>query len=374
MPFNIGAPVRDFEGKHYVQPRKALKVMSREIQTAYAAADLALKHAQLPKDAVDPDCFGVVLGSEMLYGEVDELADAFRHCMTAKEFHFEQWGKNAMQDIFPLWMLKYLPNMAACHIGIAHDARGPNNTIMQGEASSLVALMEAASYIQRGLADVALAGGTGSRLSEPALPFRGTIDVAQWQEEPTKASRPFDAHRAGMVNGGGSGVLVLESREHAQRRGAPILARLAGFASRSEPNHREGMTGLSIKNAILGALRMAGLEPHQVGHVNANGMSTLHDDHIEATAIRDTLGDKPVTALKSYFGYLGAGSGAVELAASVWSVAQGEVPPTLNYETPDPACPVRVVAGEPLRGSPPIAVKLNHTPLGQAAAVVIAAA
>jgi 3-oxoacyl-[acyl-carrier-protein] synthase II len=134
------------------------------------------------------------------------------------------------------------------------------------------------------------------------------------------------------------------------------------------------MTGLSVKNAIVGALRMAGLEPHQVGHVNANGMSTLHDDHIEATAIRDALGDKPVTALKSYFGYLGAGSGAVELAASVWSVAQGEVPCTLNYETPDPACPVRVVVGEPLRGSLPVAVKLNHTPLGQAAAVVIAAA
>jgi 3-oxoacyl-[acyl-carrier-protein] synthase II len=238
MPFNIGAPVRDFDGKQYVQPRKAMKVMSREIQTAYAAADLALKHAHLSKEAVDPDRFGVVLGSEMLYGEVDELADAFRHCMIERQFHFEQWGKNAMQDIFPLWMLKYLPNMAACHIGIAHDARGPNNTIMQGEASSLVALMEAASYIQRGLADVALAGGTGSRLSEPALPFRGTIDVAQWQEEPTKASRPFDADRAGMVNGEGSGVLVLESREHAERRGARILARLAGFASRSEPKHR----------------------------------------------------------------------------------------------------------------------------------------
>lgn len=373
MAFNIGAPIRDFDGKNYVHPRKSLKVMSREIQTAYAAADLAIKHANVAKGAVDPDRFGIVLGSEMLYGEVGELADAFRHCMTDKEFHFEQWGKTAMQDIFPLWMLKYLPNMAACHVGIAHDARGANNTIMQGEASSLIALMEAVSYIQRGLADVCLAGGTGSRLSEPALPFRGTIDMADWHADPTKASRPFDAKRAGMVNGEGSGVFVLESREHAEQRGARVWARIAGFASRSEPAHREAMTGLAIKNAITGALRMAELDPQQVGHVNAHGASTPHDDRIEAAAIRETLGDVPVTALKSYFGYLGAGTGAVELAASVWSVARGEVPRTLNYETPDPQCRVRVIDREPLVGAPPVAIKLNHTPLGQAAAVVISA-
>jgi len=373
LPFPVGAPVSDFDGKNYVQPRKALKVMSREIQTAYAAADLALKHAALEDGQVDPDRFGVVLGSEMLYGDVSELADAFRHSMTSGQFHFDQWGKNAMQDIFPLWMLKYLPNMAACHVGIAHDARGPNNTIMQADASSLLALMEGASYIERDLADVVLVGGTGSRLSEPALPFRGTLDVSNWQGDPAQASRPFDAQRSGMVSGEGAGVLVLESREHAQQRGARLWARVAGYASRSEGAHREAMTGSSIKHAISGALRMAGIEASAVGHVNSHGLATRHDDRIEAAAIRETLGDTPVAALKSYFGYLGAGGGAVELAASVLSLAEGEVPRTLNYETPDPLCGVRVVHGEPLRGASPVALKLNHTPLGQAAAVVITA-
>jgi len=372
MP-HIGARVHDFDAEKFVH-RKTLKVMSREIQSAYAATDLALKHAGLAKGAVDPDRLGIVLGSEMLYGKIDELADAFRHCTADGQFHFEQWGKAAMHDIFPLWMLKYLPNMAACHVGIAHDARGPNNTITQGENSSLMAVMEAASYIQRGLADVAIAGGTGSRISEAALPFRGTLDVSLSPAEPTTVSRPFDAQRSGMVIGEGAGSLVLESRLHAEKRGANILASIAGFASRTEPGHREKMTGLSIASAIRGALQMAKLKPGEVGHVNANGMSTLHDDRIEAAAIREQLDDVPVTALKSYFGYLGAGCGAIELAASVWTLNSGEIPPTLNYAVPDPACDIRVVHGQSLTGRSPVAIKLNHTPIGQAVALVIAAA
>jgi 3-oxoacyl-[acyl-carrier-protein] synthase II len=373
MSPHIGSRVHDFDAEKFVH-RKTLKVMSREIQSAYAATDLALKHAGLAKGAVDPDRIGIVLGSEMLYGKIEELADAFRHCTPDARFHFEQWGKAAMHDIFPLWMLKYLPNMAACHVGIAHDARGPNNTITQGENSSLMAVMEAASYIQRGLADVAIAGGTGSRISETALPFRGIVDVSQSTAEPATVSRPFERGRTGMVIGEGAGSLVLESRAHAERRGAKIWARIAGFASRTEPGHREKMTGLSIRNAIRGALQMASMQPGDIGHVNANGMSTLRDDRFEAAAIREQLGDVPVTALKSYFGYLGAGSGAIELAASVWSLSSGEIPHTLNYDVPDPECDIRVVHGQPLTNRKPVAIKLNHTPIGQAVAVVIAAA
>ena len=372
MPFHIGARIRDFDGEKFVH-RKTLKVMSREIQAAYAAADLALKHAGLAKGSIDPDRLSVVLGSEMLYGKIEELVDAFRHCMDEHQFRFEKWGNAAMHDIFPLWMLKYLPNMAACHIGIAHDARGPNNTIMQGENSSLMALMEATSYIQRGLADVVLTGGAGSRISEAALPFRGPVDVSLSNADPTTVSRPFDADRTGMVNGEGAGVLVLESREHAQKRGARIWARVAGFASRSEAGHRDQMTGLAIRNAIRGALQMAGMEPSALGHVNANGASTLRDDRLEAKAIQETLGDVPVTALKSYFGYLGAGSGAVELAASVWALNENAIPRTLNYDRPCPDCDVQVIHNEPLAGRAPVAIKLNHTPIGQAAAVIISA-
>jgi len=162
IPFQIGAPLVGFEAKDYVQPRKSLKVMSGEIQVAYAAGALAMQDAGLAKGALDPSRFGVVLGSELLYGELPEVVDCFAHCHVDGEFHFERWGDAAFKDLFPLWMLKYLPNMAACHIGIAHDARGPNNSIVEGQVSSLLAIGEAFSVIQRGLADVMLAGGSGS--------------------------------------------------------------------------------------------------------------------------------------------------------------------------------------------------------------------
>lgn len=370
MPFHLGAPVRDFDGKNFVQPRKSMKVMSREIQIAYAAADLAIKHAGIDKGSIDPERFGAVLGSEMIYGEPEELIDVFRHCIEDGRFDFGRWGHYAMADIFPLWMLKYLPNMAACHIGIAHDARGPNNSITLGEVSSLLAIIEATNYIRRGLADVVLAGGLGSRLSVAALPFRGHDLNTNWQGEPGEAIRPFDADRDGYVNGEGSGVLVLESREHAEKRGAKPLAKIAGYASRSEPAMREQLTGTAIRNSITGALQSANLKASDIAHVNAHGVATKHDDHIEAIAIRETLDDVPVTAPKSFFGHLGASGGSVEIAASVWSIMEGIVPATLNYKTPDKDCPVNVVR-EPLTSSKPAAIKLSFNTTGQAVAVVL---
>ena len=143
LPFRYAGLIEGFEPKEYVQPRKTLKVMSSEIQAAYSAAMLALQDAGLAKDAVTPERLGVVLGSEMLYGELSELADTYRNCIVDGVFHHELWAEQVMKNLFPLWMLKYLPNMAACHIGIAIDARGPNNSIVEGGVSSLLAFLEA---------------------------------------------------------------------------------------------------------------------------------------------------------------------------------------------------------------------------------------
>ena len=173
------------------------------------------------------------------------------------------------------------------------------------------------------------------------------------------------------MNGEGAAQIVIETREHAERRGARIMARVAGAATRCEPA-AEGMepTGDAIARAIRAALAAADVEPGDIGHVNAHGNSTREDDPIEARAIRETLGDVPVTAPKSYFGNLGQGSGMVELAVSLLAMSNGVVPPTLNYETPDPECPVNVVtAMQPAKR--PAFVKLNHNATGQAAAVVV---
>ena len=170
-PVRLAAPLSGFQPKEYIRPRKSLKVMCNQIQAGVAAASLAVEDATLGEGGVDPDRFGVVFGSEIFYSDLSELEEVYRNCIVDGQFDFSNWGSRMMGDIFPLWMLKYLPNMVACHVGIAQDARGPNNTIAVGEASSLLALQECVRVIQRGHADVMIAGGTGSRLDLGAVLF-----------------------------------------------------------------------------------------------------------------------------------------------------------------------------------------------------------
>ena len=373
LPFRYAARVKDFDPKQFVQPRKTIKVMCQEIQTAYAAAGMAMQQGGLAKGDIEPDRLGVVLGSEMLFGDIEELGEVYRHCAADGPFQAERWGDFAFKDLFPLWMLKYLPNMAACHISIAHDARGPNNSIVAGGVSSLLAICEATAVIERGHADAMLAGGSGSMASFSCLPFRGWSQLSHWQGEPAAAARPFDKERSGIVPGEGAGVLLLEAREHAERRGASILARIAGSASRYEgpATPWSQRSGRAITQSIVATLAAARLQPGDIGHVNAHGESSIGQDRLEAAAIRETLGDVPVTALKSYFGDLAAGSGAVELIGSVLALEQRRVPPTRNVAVPGPDCPIQLVCGDWLACEKPAALALNQSNTGQAAAIAI---
>jgi 3-oxoacyl-[acyl-carrier-protein] synthase II len=372
LPVRIGAEVADFEPKLYIKPRKSMKLMCREIQYAFAAAAMAVEDATLDVSAVDPNLFGIVFGCEMLYGEVDELEELYRGCMVNRQFDFARFGERIRDDMYPLWMLKYLPNMAACHIAISYDARGPNNTISQAEASSLLALVETAATIERGHADVVITGGSGTRISLTPLMYRGDSNLSH-QAEPAIASRPFDALRDGMVNGEGAAAFVVENRAHAEQRGARILARISGFG-RTCGVRRNGQlqSGSALRGAIEESLRSARVQPRDVGHVNAHGVSTVEADASEAQTIQAVLGDVPVTAPKSFFGNLGAGGGAVEMAASVLGFRHGQVPVTLNYRKPDPACPVAVIHDQPLPITDQrVAVLLNMASTGQAVAVVL---
>ena len=373
LPPVIGGEVTDFDPKQYVRPRKSLKVMSRDIQLGFAAADLACVDARLRETPVDPERMGVMLGADLISCELDELVGTYRKCTVDGRFDFSRWGSAAKAELFPLWMLKYLPNMPACHIGIAQDARGPNNTITLGDVSTLSALVEAARVLERGQADVIIAGGVNSRL-HPMLWVRShVIGQSQRSNDPAAASRPFDATRDGLVDGEGAGAFILETRRHAQSRGAKILARIRGFASVFQPrSNGQPCQGMAIARAIAGALASAGLKPAELGFVVAHGMSTIDGDRFEAQAIHDALGDVPVTAPKSYFGYLGAASGALETAVGLLSLEHGQVPPTLNYEHMDPQCPINVIHGRPLPIERPTALILSYSPQGQATALVLA--
>jgi 3-oxoacyl-[acyl-carrier-protein] synthase II len=370
----FGGEVIGFDPKELIQPRKSIKVMSREIQLACAAAELAWQDARLCEAAIDPDRFGVINAAGLLYCELEELRVPFIEWVKQDDFDIHRWSREAMGEMYPLWMLKYLPNMPACHIGIRYDARGPNNTIAEGDVSSLLSLAEAADVIRRDLADVMIVGGTGSRLNITDFMWhRGARLACNGADDPATVCRPFDAGRSGLVYGEGAAEIVLESREHAERRGVRPLARVAGTASRCERAAESFLpTGDAIRRAIRAAIHAAGLESFHIGHVNAHGNSTREDDAAEARAIHATLGDVPVTAPKSYFGNLGHGSGMVELVISLLAFPQNVVPPTLNYAVSDPDCPVNVVT-ELQPTERPAFISLNHNTSGQAAAVVICA-
>jgi 3-oxoacyl-[acyl-carrier-protein] synthase II len=370
VPF--GGEVVDFDPKQYVRQRKSLKVMSRDIQFGFAAADIACIEARHREHPVDPERLGIVFGDDMILCELHELVPAYHKCMVEGRFDFSHWGPAAMSEIFPLWMLKYLPNMPACHIGIAQDARGPNNTLTLGDVSSLSAAAEAVRVIQRGSADAMIVGGAGSRI-HPTMLFReGVFQLSHRGVDPPGASRPFDADRDGLVNGEGAGAFMFEDREHAKSRSAELLARILGYSSAFEPNgNGRALKGISIRQAILGALNDSGIGPKDVGCVVAHGISTVTDDNREAAAIRDTLGETPVTAPKSYYGHLGAGCGAVDMVVGLLTLKHCLIPPTLNYSTPDPQCPINVIHGRPQTLDKPAVLVLSHSQHGQAVALVL---
>lgn len=374
LPVHFGAEVSDFEPKRFIRPIKSLKVMSRDIQLGVAAAGMALTQAGIGAQSVDPERFGVVFGADSLPCDPEDVAAAYRACLQSGRFSLDEWGGQGLAEIYPLWMLKYLPNMPACHIAIAHDARGPNNTITLGEVSSLMAVAEAAHTIARGGADVMVCGGAGSRL-QPVNFVRGFVgELSRRNDEPGAACRPFDLHRDGSVIGEGAAAFVLEHRRHAAARGARPLARLVSFGAAQAPRPRdEASLRGAVQAAIDSALRSAGWRAHDVGHASAHGMSTKLDDRAEAQAIAGCLGRVAVTAPKSAFGYLGAGSGAVELLAAMLSCRHGLIPATLNYQAPDPACPVQVVSGGAHETGRRTALKLSHAATGQATALALAA-
>lgn len=381
----------ELEGSQKKAIRKGLKLMCRETQMAVAAAQHAQANAG-GAETFDPERVGVVLGSDYMLTLPDDYADAIQKCAEAGEFDFGEWGGEGLDQMQPLWMLKYLPNMPASHIAIYNDLRGPNNSLTLREASGLTAIGEAFRIISRGSADRMIAGATGTRV----LPMQA-IHAAQGADDlpvvgdcpdgadPATLSRPFDAASQGLVCGEGAGMVVLETLEAATARGARIYGELVGFGSSTVTNataNGETLAGrneVAIANAITAALRDADKTPEQLGHVNADGLGVPAADRAEATAIRQALGAAadtvPVVALKSYFGNLGAGSGVVEFIGSLLAMdADGPLastlPRTLNHAETAADCPVAISTASAIPTGDSF-LAINTTPQGQAAAACV---
>jgi 3-oxoacyl-[acyl-carrier-protein] synthase II len=376
LPVRIAGEIPDFDAKNFVEKkdRRGLKVMARTIQLAVAGAQRALDDGKVDKSKLEPARFGVEFGAGLIATELMDLVDAA--CLSVNcqpgRVDLEKWGEQGLPAIQPLWMLKYLPNMLACHVSILHDAQGPNNSITESDVASLLALGEAYRILVRDEADFFLVGGAESKLNPLSLVRQCLFErLSHRNEEPQKACRPFDRDRDGLVIGEGAGVFVVEELEHARKRGARIYAEIVGFGAAFDPT----LQGDGLARAVRAALADAGVGPEEIDHVNAHGLATRESDAWEARCLQEVFGDcsprVPVAAFKSYIGNLGAGGSTTELAASLLAMHHGRVPPTLNYERPDPDCPVPVLAGQPRPLSRPYVVKVSFTQMGQCAAAVL---
>jgi 3-oxoacyl-[acyl-carrier-protein] synthase II len=257
-------------------------------------------------------------------------------------------------------------------MSIFYDAQGPNNSITAGEASATLAMGEAFRALERGSADIFIAGGCDSKTNPLSVLRMALLNrLSRRQTAPEEASRPFDVERDGMVVGEGAGLLIFEELEHSVRRGANIWAEVIGFGASCNPGRHQ----LAIEKAVTRALKDASVSPAELGHVVPHGCSCVEDDRIEAMALAGVLGDArettPVVGYKSYFGSLTAAGGAVELIASLLGMKNGVLPSTLNTRRQEAEAPKLRILGEPTEFSkkPFLTYDLSHS--GQCAALVV---
>ncbi len=330
-PTRIAGEVRGFDPVPYVGPKEARR-MARFSQYAVAAAMQAVKDACLDLEKEDRDRVGVVLGNGN--GGFPDIDASMRVLV-------EKGGMRMSPFFFPM----VLPNMAAANISRILGLRGYNSTATTACAASNQAMGEALDVLRAGRADVLLAGGTEAGISHLGLAgFCVMRAMSTRNDEPQKASRPFDAKRDGFVPSEGAGILVLETLDHARQRGARALVELAGFGCTSDAFHQfqPDDEGSGAMRSMALALADAGVTVNDVDYINAHGTSTPMNDAIESLAIKKLFGERakqvPVSATKSMIGHSLGASGSLEAVACVQTILTGRIHPTINYEFPDPAC------------------------------------
>jgi 3-oxoacyl-[acyl-carrier-protein] synthase II len=342
----IGACV-DFDPESAMSPKEARR-SDRYTQLAVAAATQAVEEAGLP-DGVDPERLGVIVGTG-----VGGLVTLQAEC--------QAWLEGGDRAVSPHFVPMMMPNAAAGTIAIKLGARGPGFSVSSACATGGHAIGEALRMIDRGEADAVIAGGTEAALTGLCIAaFRRMGALSR-----EGVSRPFDAERDGFVMGEGAGVLVLEREDHARARGAQILARVAGYGASNDAFHitQPDENGRGAKQAMLATLADAGAATGDVGYINAHGTSTPFNDKIETLAIKQVFNGSatppPVSSTKSHIGHLLGAAGAVEALVCVEAVRRGVLPPTINYEQPDPDCDLDYVPEGP-REVPGLELALSNS-------------
>ncbi|HYY44034.1 MAG TPA: beta-ketoacyl-ACP synthase II [Actinomycetota bacterium] len=340
QPVQIACEVHDFDPGAYMDRREASRA-DRFTQMAIAAASLAWDDAGLEDHRLDPERIGVIVGTGI--GGLQTIVQ-----------EHEAFLSGGPRRVSPFMVPRLMPNGAAAAISMKYGLVGLNFAPASACATGAHAVGEAYRAIKNGSVDVMLAGGSEAALTNLAMAaFARMGALSRRNDDPERASRPFDADRDGFVFGEGAGVLVLEKREVAEKRGAPILAELAGYGASADAYHvtQPDPEGKGAATAMLKALADAGETADSVDYINAHGTSTPYNDRVETLAIKGALGDHAskvaVSSTKSQTGHLLGAAGAVEAIACVLAIQESVIPATINYETPDPECDLDYVPNEP---------------------------
>jgi len=331
----IAGEVKGFDAE-LTMPRKEIRRNDRYVHFAWAASAEAMADAGLPNPIVDEDLAersGVILGSGI--GGINTM---IRDVIEAHDLGVDRVG--------PFLVTSLIPDMGAGYVAIYGNLRGPNYATVSACSSSNHAIGDATNIIRRGDADVMIAGGAEAGIGEiPIAAFAAMRALStKRNDQPQRASRPFDADRDGFVMADGAGILVLEALEHAQARGARIHAELVGYAATDDASHitLPAPGGRGAVGSMSLALADAGMTTDDIGYINAHGTSTLPNDRAETAAIKTVFGERagavPISSTKSMTGHLLGAGGGVEAIACILAIARGILPPTINYEFPDPDC------------------------------------
>lgn len=345
FPTKISAEVKGWDITDTGESAATWKDRGRHTKFAAGAAKQAIADSGIADFSFDPVRFGIYLGS----GEGNQDFLTFTKMMTAAmssgEYDASKFIAEGLKLLNPAKELEQEPNMPAAHLAGMFNAQGPNFNCLTACAASSQAVGEAVEMIRRGDADVMLAGGTHSMIHPFGVTgFNLLTALSTSNDEPTKASRPFDGKRDGFVLGEGAAMVILEELEQAKKRGAPIYGEVLGYGTTADAYRitdipPDGHGGIA---AMRMAISDAGLQPQQIGYVNAHGTSTLVNDKVETLACKQVFGDHamnvPVSSTKSMMGHLIAAAGVTEMIVCLLAIRDGVLPPTINYENPDPNC------------------------------------
>lgn len=380
FPTKIASEVKnlDFE-KEYDLTENEIN-LGRNTQFAMLAAQQAVRDAGLDlKGTGEAERCGVYLGSGEGPTDFNSFVKLIHKASEDHSVNLGTWINEGLRTFSPYGEFEQEPNMSSMHIAAAIGAIGPNQNCLTACAASSQAIGEAAEFIRRGTVDMMVSGGTHSMIHPFGVTGFNLLTAlsTSYPDEPGKASRPFDRNRDGFILGEGAGILILEELEHAKKRGAKIYGELTGYGStadayRMTDSHPDGRGAIA---AIQLALEDSGAAPDEIGYINAHGTSTQVNDTVESIAIKEVFKERayqiPVSSIKSMLGHLIAAAGAVELITCLLTIRDGLIPPTINYENPDPDCDLDYVPNQARRQKVDVALSNSFGFGGQNISLIV---